>query len=517
MHLQVLGCNPQFGPRRGSGPSLAGRVDGRGEGVREGMDRRVGVVVTAVVVALIVAGGPWVTRPPGAPAARTSPTPAAGTTPRVSPTPTPSFELTVELGRVSGRGPDGRVRAGRLAGPAQAVLGTMTELYSAGFVDPGRWAEGRFPGLLRLFAREARRQARTDLGELTLGRAAARLDGVRPRRAKLDVRFLTDAARRPIVAFAEMDFAGTGLAEDAELPVRHRGRYVLRPEAGRWRIAAYDVRGRVPTPGQIRSEVRSASASPGLPSRDPMFVLVIGSDARPGQSAADARADSIHIVGIDPRRHRASIVGIPRDSYVPIPGAGVDKINAALVRGGPELLVATVERLAGLRVAGYVLTGFEGFERMVNAVGGLDVVVPYPMSDRFSHAQFPAGPTRLTGRRALAFARNRHDPPDGDLGRSLNQGRLLIAALREVQAAMRGDRFGLVPWLLAGTRHLRTDLTIRDMLDLGLAAPRVDPSRVRNAVVPGRVGSAGGRSVVHLGDPARAMFLDLARDGVLGR
>lgn len=480
-----------------------------------GKDRRIGIAVTAAAGLLIALAGPWFTDRASERVDRPSQAPRPATA-SPTPDPEPAFELSVELGRVRGRGPHGRVGARRLAEPAQAVLQTMTELYSAGFVDPERWGGGRFPGLLRHFARDLRTQARGDLKHLTLGRAASELDAVRPRRARLDVRFLTDTARRPIVAFAEMDFAAAGVAGEAEVRIRHRGRYVLRSEEGRWRVAAYDVRSRVPSPGEIRGEVRTASGSPAMRSGDPLFILVIGSDARPGEAVQGARADSIHIVGINPRKQRAAVVGIPRDSYVTIPGAGVDKINAALVRGGPELLVATVERLAGIRIDGYVLTGFDGFVRIVNAVGGIDIVVPYPMSDRYSHAQFRKGPTRLSGRKALAFSRNRHDAPGGDFGRSLNQGRVLVAALREAQDAMAGDRLGVVPWVLAGVRHLRTDLTIRDMLDLVLAAPRIDPDRVRNVVVPGGVGSAGGRSVVFLGGPADAIFRDLARDATLG-
>lgn len=481
----------------------------------EARDRLIGIAVTVATVTLVLVGASISISGEGPAVGSGSPVPAPSP-PAPSPTAEPGFELTVRLGRVSGRSPNGPVPRGRLGRQAEAVLETMTELYSVGFVDPDRWGGGRFPGLFRFFAPDLRAPARGDLRTLTLGRAAARLDAVRPSRARLDIRFATDAARRPVVAFAEMDFAGVGLAGDAEVRIRHAGRYVLRPSNGRWRIASYDVRSRVPSPGEIRAEVRSASRSPGIPSRDLLFILVIGSDARPGQAAQATRADSIHIVGVNPRRHRASIVGIPRDSFVTIPDAGVDKINAALVGGGPELLVDTVERLAGIRIDGYVLTGFDGFERLVNAVGGLDVVIPYPISDRYSHAQFRAGPTHLSGREALAFSRNRHDAPGGDFGRSLNQGRVLIAALREVQAAMRADRLGLVPWVFAATSYLRTDLSLTDMIDLALAAPSIDADRVRNTVVTGSVGSAGGRSVVFLGEAAAATFRDLARDAIVG-
>ena len=260
--------------------------------------------------------------------------------------------------------------------------------------------------------------------------------------------------------------------------------------------------------------VVDAVFSPGADDR--LFVLAIGSDARPGQSVAGARADSLHIIGVHPQKGLASIVGIPRDAFVPIPGAGTQKINASLFFGGPELTVRTVEQLTGIRIDAYVLAGFEDFRRLVTEVGGLEVRVPYPMSDSFSGARFRAGPTRVTGPEALAFSRNRHDAPGGDFGRSLNQGRLIVSALRELQNDFDKDPVTLFRWLATAGQHLQTDLTLDRMLDLLMAALTIDPGKVRNQVVSGGGGTVGGASVVHLGSSARSTFRDLRQDGILG-
>jgi LCP family protein required for cell wall assembly len=229
------------------------------------------------------------------------------------------------------------------------------------------------------------------------------------------------------------------------------------------------------------------------------------------------RADSLHIVGVNPRQGRASVLGIPRDSWVPIPGAGSDKINAALVRGGPELVVDTVERLSGIRIDAYVLTGFAGFEALVGDIGGIDIRIPYPVVDRYAHARFRRGPEHLTGNEALAYSRARHDLPNGDLGRSLNQGRVLIAALATLRERYRDvGRAALIPWAIAAARYLHSNLSLTDVFELLLAAPAFDPRRVRNAVLGGHTGSVGGRSVVFLDAGAHAQLRDLARDGVLG-
>ncbi len=473
--------------------------------------------ITAVAAAISMLGAACTSSPgpePSTPSPDGSSTGGSSSGPAPSPSGAPAFDLVVDLQDVSADGVGERIRPRELREPAQAVLRTITELYSVAFVDPASWPGG-FPAMFPLFAGAAREEARGDVQRLTLGRTSQGLEAVRPRRAVLDVRFLADAAERPVVAVADMRFEGVGLedgsADGATLPIRHEGEYTLRRVNGRWRIVAYDVISRsVQAPGE-------AAFAPGLPSLRPMFVLVIGSDARPGQSVTSARADSLHIVGVNPRRGRASVLGIPRDSWVAIPGAGSDKINAALVRGGPELLVDTVEHLSGIDIDAYVLTGFDGFERLVGEIGGIDITIPFPIHDAYAHASFGRGPEHLSGNEALAFSRARHALPNGDFGRSLNQGRVLIAALATLREQLRQHgRVALIPWAIAGARYLRTDLSLGDLFELLIAAPAFEPRRIRNEVVTGHTGAVGGRSVVFLDGGAYAQFRDLADDGVLG-
>lgn len=431
-----------------------------------------------------------------------------------SPVTTP--ELRMEVRAVEARGVDGRVRRRELAAPTRAIRQTIAELYTIGFVDPVRWEGGEFPSLLRLFAADVRDQASRDVADLTLGPAARELDAVQPRRAFLDLRYLADGQGRAVFAVAEVRFAGIAQAGDVRAPVTHEGEYVLRRLNGEWRVVSYDVHGRVPDVVELEGGATAATFAPGVPSGEPMFVLVIGSDARPGQLVSATRADSIHIVGVSPGRGRVSILGIPRDSWVPIPGFGSDKINAALVRGGPELLVDTVERLSGIQMDAYVLTGFQGFERMVSAVGGIDMKIPYPISDPWARAYFRRGPEHLSGREALAFARVRKDLPNGDFGRSFNQGRLMIAALATLRRQLANGPAALLPWAIAGAKNLVTDLSLAETFELLVAAPAFEPRRVRNLVATGGVGSIGGKSVVVLDGRAYAMFRDLARDAMLG-
>jgi len=291
---------------------------------------------------------------------------------------------------------------------------------------------------------------------------------------------------------------------------------VLKRLGSGWTIVGYRVDESVPPPGAVKAKVRTASLPTTAPRRTPFFLLVIGSDARPGQGVAHTRADSIHIVAFNPRVDRGSIVGIPRDSYVPIPGHGVNKINAALTEGGPQLVVQTVEHLTGVHIDAYVLTGFDGFKRLVNAIGGLRITIPYRMNDPFSKAHFSPGPANLSARKALAFSRDRHDVPGGDFGRSKNQGRVLLAALAQLRERFQHDPASLIPWAIGGARELETDLTLPQIVDLLLEATTISPSRIRNTVVSGSGATVHGLSIVRLGSKAHAVFRDLAHDGVLG-
>jgi LCP family protein required for cell wall assembly len=255
---------------------------------------------------------------------------------------------------------------------------------------------------------------------------------------------------------------------------------------------------------------------PALSGKKPVFLLVLGSDARPGQNILRERSDSIHILGVNPKKHQASILGFPRDSLVPIPGHGTAKINSAMSAGGPSLTVKTIESLTGIHISYLLITSFRGITNMVNAVGGVTVDVPYPMHDHFSGANFTPGRTHMNGRQALAFARDRHDVPGGDLGRSADQGRLLIAALGEFRRDFEKNPSVVLQWLGTGLRNVQTTgLSIQDLLTLAFTARQVDPSKVKNVVVPSHAGSSGGASVVFIDPSAKAIYANMKKDGLI--
>lgn len=254
-----------------------------------------------------------------------------------------------------------------------------------------------------------------------------------------------------------------------------------------------------------------AEYGPTLTGKKPVFILILGSDARPGTPIAKGLCDSIHILGINPKAGRASLVGIPRDAYVTLSGGGSGKINAAMERGGPRAMVETVEDLTGIRFDYYVLTGFDGLTRLLNAVGGLEIDVPYAL-EGFELTQFEEGRQTLTGAQALEYTRTRKSLTHGDFDRSMNQGRVLVAAFEQFRSQFEKDASLLFRWLGAGLRNVDTDVPLDELIRLAFTASEIEPKRVTNLVAVGGIGSSGGISTVVLPDP-HPMFEDVAADG----
>jgi polyisoprenyl-teichoic acid--peptidoglycan teichoic acid transferase len=267
----------------------------------------------------------------------------------------------------------------------------------------------------------------------------------------------------------------------------------------------------------FKIEQAHAGYVPALDGSKPIFILFIGSGARPGDDVERSLADSIHIVSIVPAKHKAAILGIPRDSYVEIPGRGTAKINSAMFYGGPPLLVQTVESLTGIKLDYWALTTFWGFQAMINSIGGLTVDVPFAMQDSASGSNFEPGVQKLRGGEALAFARDRHSLPAGDFGRSEDGGRLLIAALAQFRKEFNKDPSRLLTWVAGGFRNVQTEAPLDEVLALAFTCTLVNPKQVENVVAPGSTGMAGGISIVNLSSEAQTIFDDMKRDGLVSK
>lgn len=244
---------------------------------------------------------------------------------------------------------------------------------------------------------------------------------------------------------------------------------------------------------------------------NPLFVLVIGSDLREGDPR-QGRADALSIVAVNTATGRGTVIGIPRDSYVPVPGRGRSKINSSLQFGGPELVVETVRQLTGLPIHYYAAVEFSRFRALIDRLGGVVVDVPYPMAERFSGAFFDPGPHHMTGAEALAFSRNRKSAPGGDFGRQENIGRVLLAGLDKFRHDAREIPKVLL-YLQAFREFVVSDVPTRELLHLAAVGRRLDPFNFRNIVLPGSPGQAGGASVVFLSSEINAIFDSVRHDG----
>lgn len=184
--------------------------------------------------------------------------------------------------------------------------------------------------------------------------------------------------------------------------------------------------------------------------------LLVGSDSRTGMSQKDIdrlgtggdigsnRTDSIMLLHL-PRRGKATLMSIPRDSYVSIPGVGYDKINAAFAYGGPPLLVQTVEQSTGLHIDHYAEIGMRGLADVVDAVGGVEVCVSEPIDDPLANLNVQPGCQLMNGATGLGYVRTRATA-QGDLDRVARQREFLTALVKKVMSpATLLNPFKLVP------------------------------------------------------------------------
>jgi len=241
-----------------------------------------------------------------------------------------------------------------------------------------------------------------------------------------------------------------------------------------------------------------------------------GSDAPAGVDAGSQRSDVIMLAQLAADRKSASVVSIPRDSWVDVPGRGQNKINAAYAFGGPSLLVATVEKLTGVRVDHFAVVDFAGFQAMVDAVGGIDVKVAAATSN--GGVAFQEGLNHLDGPAALAYVRQRHGLPGGDLDRAHREQAALKALLSKA-AAEYAHPVELYRLIDATSRTVSIDDTLSNggLRDLALSAAGLRPSTITFLNAPvASFGREGAQSVDYLdGGRSAELWADF-RGGSVG-
>ena len=274
------------------------------------------------------------------------------------------------------------------------------------------------------------------------------------------------------------------------------------------------------------------------PSEDgdaPQNYLLVGVDsaanlaaddpARAGRgSVGGLRSDTVMVLRFDPQEGRASLLSLPRDLWVPLASGGNQRINAAIQKGGPGVLIDTIEQYFGIPINHYVQVDFAGFEELVDEVGGVSVYFPTPARDANSGLDIEAaGCISLDGSQALSYVRSRHyqryedgrwrTDPSGDLGRVSRQQDFIIRALHRAVAEGARNPITLNRLVDAGLATVTVDdqLTADDILDLGRAFRSFDPGSLATYSLPTRAGSAGGASILRLEDEEAEPILDRFR------
>jgi LCP family protein required for cell wall assembly len=256
--------------------------------------------------------------------------------------------------------------------------------------------------------------------------------------------------------------------------------------------------------------------------------LIAGSDSRGGLTRQEenqlalghdiggSRSDTIMLLHMPANGTRPTLVSLPRDSYLPIPGHGYNKLNAAYAFGGPKLLIQTVQNVTGLRVDHFMSIGFGGLVGVVNDVGGVNLCLKAPMKDPKAGLNLKAGCQTLNGAQALGFVRTRAFQ-QGDLQREQDQRLLLKSLLSKMTSTgTLINPFAVIPAASGAASSVSVDSGTQLYQLVSVAFALRDP--VTTTVPFGGFGNTSAGSVVLWNKPkATQFFSDLAHDRTLPR
>jgi len=222
----------------------------------------------------------------------------------------------------------------------------------------------------------------------------------------------------------------------------------------------------------------TVATPPPLDSKQRINILLLGSDNDQKFKQDAVLSQTMIVVSIDPSRHQVTLLSLPRDLWVEIPGYQSAKIDLAYAKGGAPLARATVEKAFKVPIHYYAWIGLNGLVRVVDRVGGVDVDVLHPVLDDnypndFSASGYgtervylSAGPQHLDGRHTLQYVRSRHGDLLSDLGRSIRQQQVLLAIQ---QRTVGMDLVTALPTFARDLNgHLKTDLDLVRLTQLAL-------------------------------------------------
>ena len=241
---------------------------------------------------------------------------------------------------------------------------------------------------------------------------------------------------------------------------------------------------------------RVNAGTAGTPASGPLNVLLAGVDQRSGltrhqelalhvgQRTSNSNSDTMMLIHVSGDRSRVTVISIPRDSWVNIPGHGFNKINAAYGLGGPKLVVQTVEANTGLTINDFVQVNFLGFVKVIDALGGVNICLPFAVDDPYSGLHLAKGRHHVSGITALEYARDRHSFATSDLARIQDQQHLLSSMLTEaISSGTLANPVKLDRFLHAALAAIKVDQGL-NVAALADQMRGVSPSDVRFMTVP---------------------------------
>jgi len=258
-------------------------------------------------------------------------------------------------------------------------------------------------------------------------------------------------------------------------------------------------------------------------------ILLVGSDSRVGLTPAQLKealtgndggsvsTDTIILLHVPAGAGQVTMISFPRDSWVAIPGHHMFKINSAFgdgemdhVGGGPALLVQTVEQLAGVRVDHFIEVNLIQFLDITKAVGGVQVCLTRAAKDNFSGIDLPAGVQSISGSQALAFVRQRHGLPDGDLSRIQRQQRFASAVIRKVKSIRDPVTFNSLLQQVTNSLTVDSGESAQSLLELASRLKGIDVTSVHYVTIPTVDGEGNYHTVPGIPDQVSYITVDPA-------
>jgi LCP family protein required for cell wall assembly len=262
-------------------------------------------------------------------------------------------------------------------------------------------------------------------------------------------------------------------------------------------FTAVEATGQVvsPFPSLSPTGVASDSPSPAAPAQVGAFtILLLGSDDDSKFQGDQVLTQSMILVRIAPATHSVTMLSIPRDLWAPLATGGSGKMDWAYSYGGPSAAIASVQQDFGVHIDGYIWVGLLGLIRLIDAIGGIDIVTTNPVLDDYypldistnspyGYARIAVlgGPQHLDGTHALQYVRSRHNDIQSDFGRSRRQQQVLLAIRQKAKQLTAAD----LPALAAAIGgELKTSISLGRVAELlPLASSFDNPDAIHQIVL----------------------------------